>query len=159
MPLVGDTATADTGHMGATGANARSTTNDDAIKQCLGAIEAALAGGDVRAARRIIGEARRALNPNVLAERKRLQLVGGVALTEREAETLHRLPDGSMSLKDIARDLDITRNTVKTHLKALYQKLGVHCRSEAIHRARELGLLPEQVAPSISFNPDVARTA
>lgn len=125
----------------------------EGFEQHLYEIEAALARGDLGAARRIVGHARRALHPDVPVEGNRLRLIGGVVLTDREAATLRRLPDGSMSQKDIARDLDVTRNTVKTHLKSLYQKLGVHCRSEAIHRARELGLLPELGAPTIPLHP------
>ncbi len=83
---------------------------------------------------------------------RRLRVVGDVDLTDRELATLHRLPDGSMSQKDIARELQVTRNTVKTHLRSLYQKLGVHCRGEAIHRARELGLLEEPVGPPIPIS-------
>ena len=51
------------------------------------------------------------------------------------------LPDGSLSQQDIPRTMGATRNTLKTHMKSLYLKLGVHCRSEAIHRAREVGSL------------------
>ena len=80
------------------------------------------------------------------ARRSGLRLVGVPALTDRETEALRCLTDGSLSQKDIARELNVTRNTVKTHLKSLYQKLGVHCRGEAIHRARELGLLPHHGA-------------
>ena len=67
-------------------------------------------------------------------------------LTGQETATLRLLPDGSLSQKDIARTMGVTRNTLKTHLKSLYLKLGVHCRSEAIHRAREVGLLPRPIS-------------
>lgn len=68
-------------------------------------------------------------------------LAGGVALTARELDILELLADGAMSPKDVARALGVTRNTVKTHLKSAYQKLGAHCRSEAIQTARQLGVL------------------
>ena len=67
-------------------------------------------------------------------------------MTGQEISTLRRLPDGSLSQKDIARAMGVSRNTLKTHLKSLYLKLGAHCRSEAIHRAREIGLLPQPFA-------------
>jgi len=131
-----------------------------ALEHQLFDLEVALDRGDLLTARRIVGQARRALNPDIPRPGERLRLIGGVVLTDRETATLRRLPDGSMSQKDIARDLDVSRNTVKTHLKSLYQKLGVHCRGEAVHRARELGLLPAPVGPPILLQrPPVAKTA
>ncbi|MFF3608732.1 LuxR C-terminal-related transcriptional regulator [Streptomyces sp. NPDC002463] len=61
-------------------------------------------------------------------------------LTEREREVLERLA-GAMSTEDIAADLYVSVNTVKTHLKAVYRKLAVHRRNDAVRRARELRLL------------------
>ena len=43
--------------------------------------------------------------------------------------------------QDIAEDMYVTVNTLKTHLRAIYQKLGVDSRDEAIVRATEDGLL------------------
>ena len=116
------------------------------------AVERALDCGDIRGARALVADVRGVLEVGAPEPRGRLRLVGNVALTDREMATLRRLPDGSMSQKDIARELNVTRNTVKTHMKSLYQKLGVHCRGEAIHRARELGLLPALVAPPIPLH-------
>jgi LuxR family maltose regulon positive regulatory protein len=56
-------------------------------------------------------------------------------LTEREIEVL-RLLQGSLSLGEIAGELFISTNTVKTHAKAVYRKLGVGSRSEAVLIAR-----------------------
>ncbi len=61
-------------------------------------------------------------------------------LTSREIEVLARL-DGMDTLPEIAAALFVTVNTVKTHLRSLYRKLGVHARREALSRAEELGLL------------------
>ncbi|MGW4703377.1 LuxR C-terminal-related transcriptional regulator [Streptomyces sp. NPDC004285] len=61
-------------------------------------------------------------------------------LSERERDVLERLAR-AMSTEDIAADLYVSVNTVKTHLKSVYRKLSVHRRNEAVRRARELGLL------------------
>ncbi|MEV5971611.1 LuxR C-terminal-related transcriptional regulator [Streptomyces sp. NPDC051921] len=62
------------------------------------------------------------------------------ALSEREREVL-RLLARMMSTEDIAADLYLSVNTVKTHLKSVYRKLAVHRRNDAVRRARDLGLL------------------
>ncbi len=61
-------------------------------------------------------------------------------LTERERAVLDYLPT-MMSNLEIARHLLVSVNTVKTHLKALYRKLGVDRRRDAVVRARQLELL------------------
>jgi LuxR family maltose regulon positive regulatory protein len=61
-------------------------------------------------------------------------------LSARELEVLRLLATG-LSNKDIAETLFIAVGTVKQHLKNIYGKLGVHSRTEAAHRARDLGLL------------------
>jgi LuxR family maltose regulon positive regulatory protein len=62
------------------------------------------------------------------------------SLTEREATVLRLLPT-LMSNDEIAAAMLLSVNTVKTHLKALYRKLGVERRRDAVVRARELDLL------------------
>jgi len=62
------------------------------------------------------------------------------ALSRRELEILTHLAQGFPD-KKIAESLVIARETVHKHLKNIYGKLGVHSRTEAIARARELGLL------------------
>jgi LuxR family maltose regulon positive regulatory protein len=61
-------------------------------------------------------------------------------LTERELEVLAYLP-GRLKNPEIAEDLFVSVNTVKTHLRSIYLKLGVAERNEAVARAVELGLL------------------
>ncbi|MFF0557707.1 LuxR C-terminal-related transcriptional regulator [Streptomyces sp. NPDC004266] len=61
-------------------------------------------------------------------------------LSGREREVLERLAR-AMSTEDIAADLYVSVNTVKTHLKSAYRKLSVHRRNDAVRRARELRLL------------------
>ncbi|HQI86178.1 MAG TPA: response regulator transcription factor, partial [Anaerolineae bacterium] len=61
-------------------------------------------------------------------------------LSEREVEVLRMLTLGA-SNKEIASKLFIATGTVKQHLKSIYGKLDVHNRTEATHRAGELGLL------------------
>jgi LuxR family maltose regulon positive regulatory protein len=61
-------------------------------------------------------------------------------LTERELEVL-RLLRTPLSLPEIADRLVISANTVRSHAKHLYAKLGVHSRAEALARAQELELL------------------
>jgi LuxR family maltose regulon positive regulatory protein len=60
-------------------------------------------------------------------------------LTERELEVLHYLVT-SLSIPEIAQDLVVAPSTVRSHVKNIYGKLGVHRRMEAVARARELGL-------------------
>lgn len=62
------------------------------------------------------------------------------ALTRREFELLCELPS-MLSMEEIAHEKAVSVNTVKTHLSALYRKLDVVSRREAVARGRELGLL------------------
>ncbi|MFD8535131.1 LuxR C-terminal-related transcriptional regulator [Streptomyces rubrogriseus] len=63
-----------------------------------------------------------------------------VELSGRERDVLRRLAR-MMSTEEIAADLYVSVNTVKTHLKSVYRKLAVNRRSDAVRRARDLGLL------------------
>jgi DNA-binding NarL/FixJ family response regulator len=56
------------------------------------------------------------------------------ALTERERQVLNLLAQG-MTNKEIAEALVITTNTVKRHLKAIFEKLEIHTRSAAAAKA------------------------
>jgi LuxR family maltose regulon positive regulatory protein len=61
-------------------------------------------------------------------------------LTDRECELLALIASG-MSNAKLADSLFISQNTVKTHVRHLYAKLGATTRTEAVARARSLGLL------------------
>jgi DNA-binding NarL/FixJ family response regulator len=61
-------------------------------------------------------------------------------LSERELEVLRLLPSGS-SNKTIAVQLDVSENTVKTHLSHIFSKLSVQSRAEAVSVAIQRGLL------------------
>lgn len=63
-----------------------------------------------------------------------------LAISGRELEVLQLLAAGR-SNKEIANQLAISPNTVKTHVAKLFEKLEVRRRTEAIQRARELGVL------------------
>jgi LuxR family maltose regulon positive regulatory protein len=64
----------------------------------------------------------------------------GLPLTKRE-QTVLRLLQSRLSLAEIAGELFLSANTVKTHTRAIYQKLEVSTRDDAIQRARQLRLL------------------
>ncbi len=64
-----------------------------------------------------------------------------LGITERERVVLQLLADGR-SNKEIAAQLRLSPNTVKTHVARLFEKLRVARRTEAILLARELGLVP-----------------
>ncbi len=115
--------------------------------------------GDRRGARELVLEARELLSrcpePGTLAPRlleqveSALRLVVDVSgarpvvideLTAREQTVLGLLPTG-LSAREIGDELGISRDTVKTHSKRIYQKLGVSSRRSAVARGRELGLI------------------
>jgi LuxR family transcriptional regulator, maltose regulon positive regulatory protein len=62
-------------------------------------------------------------------------------LTAREVEVLRLLAAGAPN-RAIAEELVVTLETVKKHTSHLFDKLGVANRTQAVARARELGLLP-----------------
>jgi LuxR family maltose regulon positive regulatory protein len=62
------------------------------------------------------------------------------SLSERETEVLQLITAG-FSNQEIADKLFISLNTVRTHTKNINAKLGVHSRTQAIARAKELDLL------------------
>lgn len=61
-------------------------------------------------------------------------------LSDRELEVLHLMAQ-DLSYREIANQILVSLNTVRTHVKNIYSKLMVHKRSEAVAKARELNLL------------------
>jgi len=61
-------------------------------------------------------------------------------LSGSEIRVLRYLPT-NLSAPEIANELHVSRNTIRTHMSHLYAKLGTHRRTEAVERARALGLL------------------
>ena len=104
------------------------TASADAI---VAAVEAAAAGLVVLPADALVGA------PQATA-------AGGTAaptaLTAREAQILALLAEGLVN-KEIAARLGISRHTVKTHLAALFHKLGVTTRAEAVAAGARAGVI------------------
>jgi DNA-binding NarL/FixJ family response regulator len=75
-----------------------------------------------------------AFTPNTAAQTS-------LGISDREFEVLQHLAAGR-SNKEIAAKLALSPNTVKTHIARLYEKLEAARRTEAIAKARELGLIP-----------------
>ena len=61
-------------------------------------------------------------------------------LSEAELRVVRYLPS-NLKAPEIAAELFVSANTIRTHLRHIYAKLDVHNRSEAVDRARELRLL------------------
>ena len=61
-------------------------------------------------------------------------------LTEREREVLRHVSD-MLNTAEVASEMYISVNTVKTHLKSIYRKLAATHRREAVRRARQLELI------------------
>ncbi len=93
----------------------------------------------------ILPDGAETLNARLESLQHRLSGASGITalaepLTGRETTVL-RLLRGTLSRGEIARQLDLSPNTVKTHTRAIYRKLGVSTRYAAVSRGRELGLL------------------
>jgi DNA-binding NarL/FixJ family response regulator len=66
-------------------------------------------------------------------------------LTERQVRIL-RLMRGSLTLSEIATELSLSPNTIKTHTQAIYRKLGVRTRGDAVIRGLDRGILRPRYA-------------
>ncbi|WP_298127269.1 response regulator transcription factor [Brevundimonas sp.] len=72
--------------------------------------------------------------------RKARPTPGDAALSAREQEVL-RLFSRGLSYREAAGILDLSTHTVRDHVKAIYRKLSVHSRAEAVFEARQLGII------------------
>jgi LuxR family maltose regulon positive regulatory protein len=61
-------------------------------------------------------------------------------LSQSEIRVLRYMPT-NLSAPEIARELSVSVHTVRTHIRHLFAKLGAHRRTEAVARARALGVL------------------
>ncbi|HEY7594074.1 MAG TPA: LuxR C-terminal-related transcriptional regulator, partial [Actinophytocola sp.] len=87
-----------------------------------------------------LGRAAERFAERVFALRRALDVPPMVPLTAREQAVLRLLPT-LRSFDEIAEDLTVSANTVKTHVRAIYTKLGVTKRRDAVAVAIERGLL------------------
>jgi LuxR family transcriptional regulator, maltose regulon positive regulatory protein len=125
-----------------------------ALEATLRLAQVLLDSGDRAGATELANEAREmltALPDSAQAQQARLEALddrlasrrraapSAQALTGREAAVL-RLLRSTLSLRDIGQEMFISPNTVKTHTQAIYRKLGVSTRREAVDRAEDLGL-------------------
>jgi LuxR family maltose regulon positive regulatory protein len=69
------------------------------------------------------------------------------ALSPSELRVLGYLPT-NLTRPEIAHELHVSINTVNTHIRNVYAKLGAGDRSAAVQRARELGLLANRLSPT-----------
>jgi DNA-binding NarL/FixJ family response regulator len=89
-------------------------------------------------ARRIAGAVRLVGLGGTVFERHEWQ--GALGLSERERAVLELMASGATN-PEIGEALHLSKHTVKEHSSALYRKLGVRNRTEAVQRAQRLGLL------------------
>jgi len=93
---------------------------------------------EILSAIRAVSEDRPYASSSIAA--KALQRMGRPSLTQRELDVLQLLAQGR-SNKDIARRLNITEGTAKTHVKAILTKLDAISRTEAVAVAHKRGMI------------------
>lgn len=82
-----------------------------------------------------------AAEPSTGATRPRVEDATDTSLTDRELDVLKALADGLVN-KEIAARLGISSSTVKFHLQAIFAKLGVRTRAEAVSQGLRRGVVP-----------------
>jgi LuxR family maltose regulon positive regulatory protein len=66
--------------------------------------------------------------------------VGTQPLSDSEIRVLRYLPS-DLSVREIAAELSLSVNTIRTHMRHIYEKLQAHRRRDVVEQARALGLL------------------
>ena len=141
---------------------------DERRETVLGAIDAGAFGfipkstqvDVVRAALQKVLNGSMYLPPSVVERREPEQSPPWHMLSPRQADVLRLLLQGRAN-KAISRELDMSESTVKTHLVAIFRKLGVNTRSEAMVAAARLGWhsqaqLDQPVAEGDSVLPEIS---
>jgi DNA-binding NarL/FixJ family response regulator len=100
----------------------------------------AASDAELTASADVVLVAREPRDSTIHARPTRSDAAAGAVLTNREREILALLADG-LANKQIAARLGISKNTVKTHLELLFDKLGVSSRAEAVASGVRRGLL------------------
>jgi len=123
--------------------------------------------GEAPGARALVEQARelveRSTDPGLLpallgqtdaavGSRRRRRVDGAVPLTERELAVLRMLPT-QLSTREIARELSVSVTTIRSHVQAIYRKLQVASRTEAVFHARRLDLVPQPGPSATSPTP------
>jgi two-component system response regulator DevR len=101
------------------------------------------AAAEVVSAIREVARGRMLITPRTIATllaKRRAVEAQLASLTPREGEVLRLMAEGLAS-RSIAARLGISYTTIRTHIRSLGSKLGVHSKLEAIVKARELGLI------------------
>jgi LuxR family transcriptional regulator, maltose regulon positive regulatory protein len=113
--------------------------------------------GDLRAARMLVDQARELIHgftdpgmlPALLEQAEGMlgsappqQVALGEPLTERELTVLRLLPT-QLRTPEIAQELSVSVNTIRSQVQAIYRKLQASSRAEAVTKARHLRLLPQ----------------
>ena len=135
------------------------STSDDALRHVTSAVELASSHGLIQT---VVSEGRQLMDvieraawcvPDGWLHRLRLamaptQILGRPStreflepLTDRERDVLRLLPS-RLTLSEIGKELYVSVNTLKFHLRVIYRKLGVHSREEAAAIARSMTTVP-----------------
>lgn len=125
---------------------------DDRPETVLAALEAGAAGFIPKTADATVlgGALRTVLAGGVFVPEGLAETAGAPTvppLTARQLEVFRGLVDGK-SNKAIARELDLSGSTVKTHVQAIYERLGVTTRAQAVLVAARMGWLGDHLPPA-----------